>query len=490
MRLTELEFSRVRSIEGAPNPAGDTILYWMRSSRRLEWNFALQHAVSAARRTDRGLLILDILFCDDPHASLRHHHFALQGMAAIAAGAEKRGSLYYPYAERRPGEGLDLLQILSRQSAEIFTDDFPTHSFEERLDLAAKRLNRKITVVDSNGLLPMKGADRCFPTAFAFRRHLQKALPPHLQSLPERVPLADAQLPSIQPSRAALTRYPPDKPDELLRNGKILKEIPIDHTPPPVTTGGGLDAARRALSLFVEKRLQDYPEKRNEPEEDGASGLSPYLHFGHISVYEIFDKIAQREGWTPDRLAFSITGKRTGWWGMSREAEAFLDQLVTWREVGFNMCAFNRDYDRFESLPPWAQQTLHGHEKDLRPRLYSLRQLEEGTTEDPLWNSAQRQLLREGTIHNYLRMLWGKKILEWSPSPREALSRMIHLNDRYALDGSDPNSYSGIFWCLGRYDRAWGPERPIFGKIRYMSSENTARKYHVKGYIDRYQAKA
>ena len=169
--------------------------------------------------------------------------------------------------------------------------------------------------------------------------------------------------------------------------------------------------------------------------------------------------------------------------------ESFLDEAVTWREVGFNMCSHRDDYDQFESLPDWAQKTLNDHASDPRPQLYSLAQLEASETHDPLWNAAQRQLVREGRMHNYLRMLWGKKILQWSPSPREALATLIDLNNKYAVDGRNPNSYSGIFWTLGRYDRPWGPVRPIFGTIRYMTSENTAKKLKLKGYLERYGAR-
>ena len=171
---------------------------------------------------------------------------------------------------------------------------------------------------------------------------------------------------------------------------------------------------------------------------------------------------------------------------MSREAESFLDELVTWREIGFNMTSHRDDYDRFESLPDFAKATLRKHADDPRPHLYTREQLDEARTHDPLWNAAQRQLVREGRMHNYLRMLWGKKVLEWSRTPEEALETLVHLNNRYAVDGRDPNSYSGIFWVFGRYDRAWGPERPIFGSVRYMSSENTARKLDVEGYLRRY----
>jgi deoxyribodipyrimidine photo-lyase len=160
--------------------------------------------------------------------------------------------------------------------------------------------------------------------------------------------------------------------------------------------------------------------------------------------------------------------------------------LITWRELGYNMAAHAPGYERYESLPAWARRTLAEHAADRRPFLYSLEEFEMSATHDPLWNAAQRQLVTEGRIHGYLRMLWGKKILEWTRSPEEALDVMVELNNTYALDGRDPNSYSGIFWVLGRYDRPWGPERPVFGKIRYMSSENTARKVGVSKYMERY----
>ena len=180
-------------------------------------------------------------------------------------------------------------------------------------------------------------------------------------------------------------------------------------------------------------------------------------------------------------------GKTLSGYSRAAEHEAFLDELVTWRELGFNYCAKRpAEYDRYESLPHWARATLAAHARDPRPHRYDLGALERGRTHDPVWNAAQNQLLQEGWFHNSMRMLWGKKILEWSPTPQDALQAMIHLMNRHSLDGRDPNSYSGIFWTLGRYDRAWGPERPIFGKIRYMSSANTARKLRLARYVQRY----
>jgi deoxyribodipyrimidine photo-lyase len=250
---------------------------------------------------------------------------------------------------------------------------------------------------------------------------------------------------------------------------------------------GGPRAAAARLARFVTRGLPRYVEDRNDPDAAVTSGLSPSLHFGHLSAHEVFHAVMQREGWLGE-VPRGGRGARAGWWGVSPEAEGFLDQLVTWRELGANACTYLPAYDTYGSLPSWARATMEKHADDVRDPSYTLAELDGATTYDPIWNAAQRELRQDGRLHNYLRMLWGKKILQWTRSPEEALAVMVELNNKYALDGRDPNSYSGIFWTLGRYDRPWGPEREIFGTIRYMSSDNTARKVKLKGYLERYAA--
>jgi deoxyribodipyrimidine photo-lyase len=281
-------------------------------------------------------------------------------------------------------------------------------------------------------------------------------------------------------------RWPRAGEPLLAASPAALARLPIDHGVPPAPLQGGSGAARRALAAFVERKLPRYAEDRDHPDLDGGSGLSPWLHFGHLSAHEAFDAVARAEGWTPERLAGSAGGRRAGFWRMSASAEAFLDQLVTWRELGHLFAARRPDHAEYGSLPPWALATLERHAGDPRPHRYDLAELEAARTHDPLWNAAQRQLLREGRIHGYLRMLWGKKIVEWSASPREAAAAMLRLNDRWALDGRDPNTSSGVFWCLGRFDRPWGPERPVFGTVRYMSSASAARKLRLREYLRRH----
>ena len=432
----------------------------------------------------KPLVVFEPLRVAYPWACDRFHRFVIDGMADNARRLKKRRVLYYPYVEPSPGEGRGLLTALSHQASVIISDDFPEFFLPRMVASASAKVRVLMETVDSNGLFPLRGADRAFPTAFSFRRHLQKTLADHLLDQPKADPFKGVTLADAQPIPSEITkRWPPASRDVLDGDPGSMARLPIDHRVGAVERRGGSQEAERTLSVFLDRKLSSYPEERNHPDEDGTSGLSPYLHFGHISTHAILRDIAEKETWFGDRLPKRATGKSKGWWGMSEGAEAFLDELITWREVGFNMSSQRTDHDQYQSLPQWALATLRDHQADRRNHTYTLEEFEEAGTHDILWNAAQRQLVREGRIHNYLRMLWGKKILEWTPTPRKALKVMVELNNKYALDGRDPNSYSGIMWIFGRYDRPWGPERPIFGKVRYMSSENTARKIRCADYL-------
>jgi deoxyribodipyrimidine photo-lyase len=474
--------------EAALNPGGDFVLYWMTAFRRVHWNYSLDRALEWAMEFDRPLVILEALRCGYDWASDRFHSFILDGMADNARRLKKSRALYYPYVEPRTDAGKGLLQALAAQACVVVTDAYPAFFIPRMIASAAGKIPVRLEQVDANGILPLRAADRVYPTAYAFRRFLQKTLPPHLHEAPKAVPMRGLQIKRLKSlPKKMIRRWPPASGALLKGREKSLSALPIDHGVRIVgAERGGRDQARDRLERFLGDRLALYAECRNEPETRCTSELSPYLHFGHLSSHEIFQRVVEEEDWFFDRLSGKSSGSRSGWWGMSGSSEAFLDQLITWRELGFNMCWQREDYDRYESLPDWALKTLRTHEMDARPYIYDGEAFEGAQTHDPLWNAAQIQLVREGRIHNYLRMLWGKKILHWSPTPRDALGTMIALNDKYALDGRDPNSYSGIFWVLGRYDRAWGPERPIFGKVRYMSSRNTARKVRVKAYVETY----
>jgi deoxyribodipyrimidine photo-lyase len=479
---------RIKKSNDAPvNPKGDFVLYWMIAFRRVNWNFSLQRAVDWAKDLNKPLMVLEALRCGYQWASDRLHQFILDGMADNARSLKKTRVLYYPYVEKAKGEGKGLIEALAEKSCVVITDDFPAFFLPHMIAAVSRRLPVPLEQVDSNGLLPLRAANKVFTTAFAFRGFLQKELPGYLAERPKVNPLSRVKLPVMDTlPKGIVKRWPVASSRLLDGDPEALSSLPIDHDVQVVETRGGPKEAKKVLEQFRKSRLPFYPEHRNHPDEEGTSGLSPYLHFGHISVHQVFQLLAKTEDWSPKRLSGKTTGSRSGWWRMSEAAEAFLDELVTWRELGFNMCWQREDYDQLKSLPEWAMKTLKSHEKDKRPYLYTPKEFQKAETHDRLWNAAQIQLVQEGRIHNYLRMLWGKKILHWSKTPGEALRVMLELNNKYALDGRDPNSFSGIFWVLGRYDRAWGPERRVFGKVRYMSCKNTARKVRVKAYLNKY----
>jgi deoxyribodipyrimidine photo-lyase len=481
------EFRIRKCNDSPPNAQGDYVLYWMIANRRAQWNFSLQRAVEWTVRLGKPLVVFEALRCCYKWASDRLHSFIIDGMKDNKKNFSESSVLYYPYLEPHHEAGKGLLNALSAKACCVVTDDFPCFFLPRMVAVAAEQLPVQLEAVDSNGILPVALTDKVFLSAYSFRRFLQKNIDPHIQSFPERDPANKVATPCLKRiPREIIDRWPSADSELSQITSRSLEAFPIDHTVRPSPIRGGSKAAKERLKSFSDSSLSEYAEFRNHPDSDCTSGLSPYLHFGHISVHQVFTEIMAREDWTWNRLSPNASGKRAGWWGVSESAEAFLDELITWRELGYNMCSHQNDYDRYESLPDWAKRTLEDHEPDLRPYTYSFERLEDADTHDEMWNAAQKQLVREGRLHNYLRMLWGKKILEWSTSPREALTSMIELNNKYALDGRDPNSYSGIFWVLGRYDRAWGPQRPIFGKVRYMSSESARRKLKLKRYLERY----
>jgi deoxyribodipyrimidine photo-lyase len=474
---------RIRAVNGAPvRPGGEHVLYWMIANRRTRWNWALQRAVELCRELARPLVVLEALRCGYPFASDRLHAFVLRGMADNARRLEGR-ALHHAYVERAAGEGKGLLEALAARACAVVTDDFPTFFLPRMVEAAGRRLPVRLEAVDASGVVPFRLPGSDFPTAFAFRRWLQREMPRWLGRRPAADPIARARLPrSPALPREIARRWPAADPEALARPEALAASLPVDHRVPPAGEGGPV-AAERRLAAFLSDGLDRYAEERNDPDSAATSGLSPWLHFGHLSSQEVVSAVLDREGWDPDRPRPRAAGRREGWWGLSATAEAFLDQIVTWRELGFVTCAHRPDHREYGSLPAWARATLEKHAGDPRPVAYAHEDLAAARTHDLIWNAAQRQLLRDGAIHNYVRMLWGKKVLEWTRSPREALDVLLDLNDRYALDGRDPNSCSGIFWCLGRYDRPWGPERPIFGTIRYMSSANTARKVRLRRWL-------
>ena len=477
---------RVDCARAAPvRPDGEWVLYWMTSAHRTRFNFALDRALDWARALGKPLLVVECLRADYPFASERLHAFYLQGMADNARRFARAGVAHHPFVAPRPGAEQGLVPALLGRACVAVVDEFPSFIQPALVAEVAPGSPVRVEQVDGNGLVPLRAVEQVFTSALSFRRWLQANLAHHLQSGPAPDPLRGLRLPRLArlPDDVTLG-WPPASAALLSAEPSALAQLPIDHWVGPGPLRGGSQAGQRRRRAVV-ARLRGYAENRNHPDRDAGSGLSPYLHFGHISTHEVLHALAEPAGWSPAQLGRPRRGSRHGFWGLGADAEAFLDQLVTWRELGFNFCAHRADARRYSSLPEWARHTLEQHASDPRERLYSLPELEAARTADPLWNAAQRQLVREGRLHNYLRMLWGKRILEWSRDPQRALDIMFELNDRYALDGRDPNSASGIMWVLGRYDHPW-PARPIFGSVRAMSSTRTARKVEVRDYLRKY----
>jgi deoxyribodipyrimidine photo-lyase len=459
----------------------------MTTARRVRANFALQRAVELANQLRLPLIILEALRCDYPWASDRLHTFVVEGMAANAKATARSRALYYPYVEPRPGDARGLLATFSAHAAAIVTDWYPGFFVPHMLEAAVRRVESRLEAVDSNGLIPLADHGRAFPTARGYRAFVQRTLREHLQSFPDAEPLralsGAAAGRDLGPRITA--RWPAVELNVLRAPGEFICDLPVDHRVGSVAMHGGSDRATAQLHQFINTRLRRYGNDSNHPDLDATSHLSPYLHFGHVSAHDVFAAVMTAERWTSRKLSKGARGARNGWWGTSPSAEVFLDQLVVWRELAYNGAHYTPNYGSYAMLPAWARQTLERHQSDRRPHVYDIETLDAAATHDSIWNAAMHQLKRDGWFHGYMRMLWGKKILEWSETPAAALAVMERLMNRYSLDGRDPVSYASYAWVLGLYDRPW-PERPIFGGVRSMTSESAKRKLKLKAYLSTY----
>ncbi|MDA0715685.1 MAG: deoxyribodipyrimidine photolyase [archaeon] len=483
---------------GVSKDVTSCVVYWMISARRTTFNHGLEHAIDCAKKENLPLVVVEPLALKHKWTNDRFHTFVIQGMLENKSAFENSGVAYIPYVETKPKEASGLLKAWMEFAKILVIDDYPTYHPKKVIEHAISYNSCEIHCVDSNGFIGMHSADRDFTTAYSLRRHLHNTILQHMQDFPFRAPLKQAQgLPEIEQSKIEevfLKSATPMTPYEFLwrasQGDEIGKEalsvLSIDHNVTPVHhLKGGQKQAHELWMDFFEHKLLKYHEDRNHPELNGASGLSPYLHFGHISVHKILSDLFRKYHWDISKIQPPNDGRRSGWWNLPHPIESFLDQIITWRDLGFIHCARDPLHASYSSLPDWAKTTLSEHMTDKREYVYSFEQFENAETHDDLWNAAQNQLKSDGVIQNYLRMLWGKKILEWTPDPQTAMEIMIALNDKWALDGRDPNSYTGIGWVLGKFDRAWN-ERQVFGKIRCMTTPSTKRKYSTKQYIETY----
>ncbi|MCP5499382.1 MAG: deoxyribodipyrimidine photolyase [Leptospiraceae bacterium] len=459
----------------------------MQAFRRLEYNHALFYAASLSKEYGKPLVILEALRSDYPYNSSRLHRFILEGICDNKQEAKKLGLEYHAFVETGKNPGRGLMKRLSSEAFAIVTDDFPAFIIPSHNRAIAEKAACPVFAVDSNSMIPLELYGKLSTTARSLRIKLHDLFSEALsQAVYKRLKKTDF-IRSGENCLRDLREFSARKEDI----PEVLSQIQFQYSVLPVPQViGGRQEALKILKNFLKYRLIDYSSLRSPPlppERQAVSGLSAYLHFGHISSEEIVRAVLSyyKENWSPAELIPENRGKNSGFFSNSESVDGFLDELLTWRDISYQLFWKNPGLKKdFSVLPDWAKQNLEKHKNDKREFIYSLKQFESAKTHDPIWNAAQLELVNTGKMQNYLRMLWGKKLIEWSSSFEEALNIMEYLNNLYAYDGRNPNSYGGILWCFGLFDRPWFPERNVLGNIRYMSSDSTKRKFKLKEYLE------
>ncbi|MDX2194084.1 MAG: deoxyribodipyrimidine photo-lyase [Gemmatimonadales bacterium] len=457
-----------------PRPGGEFVLYWMQATFRAHDNFALNEAIAHADALGVPVLVYHGLRADYPWASDRLHTFILESVVDLAAGFAEKGIQYAFHLDRRgagevaadaarakargapppPGASQSPLVQLADRAALVVTDYLPTFIHPRQTRRLRERTATPVVAVDSACLVPMAAHQKEHLAARGMRTALLKVLDHHLW------PVAN---PEPRVRRAVALPFEPLVPSPEAIPA-LVAGCAIDHAVPPARAiRGGTRAARARLARFLEAGLHRYADERSDPNEpEAVSGLSPYLHFGNVSIHEVL--LAARAA------------------GPAAQYDKFQDEALVWREISHNFCHWNPRHRTVEGIPAWAREQLQRHEADPRPALYTDEELEHARTDDPLWNACQRAYLVDGYMHNYLRMLWGKAVLAWTPDAASCLRILEHLNNKYALDGRDANSYGGIHWTFGKFDRPFY-RRPIYGTVRYQSLRAAEGKFDVRRYI-------
>lgn len=423
------------------------VIYWMSRDQRTHDNWALLYACALAREHRTAV---EVAFCLTDHFSgsgLRQFTFMLKGLEQVKLQLEESGIRFH-FLVGEPSKLIPRL-VLERKATMLVTDFEPLHFKQQWKQSVAARIGIPFHEVDAHNIVPCRmTSSKAAYGAYTLRPAISRKLPVFLVKFP-KLPITGPPVHHMDSIDA----------DQVVSHCRIDKCIPVAGWIEP-----GEKGALQALDHFVDEKLEKYADLHADPTRDACSKLSPYLHFGQLSAQRVALEILKR-------VPRSLSG------------DAFLEELIVRRELSDNFCLYQPGYDTFEGFPEWARRSLDAHRKDEREYCYTAEQFEKAATHDPLWNAAQRQLTITGYMHGYMRMYWAKKILEWTPSPEEALQTAICLNDKYGLDGCDPNGYAGCAWSIGGvHDRAWA-ERPVYGKIRYMNSNGAKRKFDVQAYI-------
>jgi len=435
---------------------GDYVLYWMQASQRAEWNHALEHAIAEANQRKRPVVVLFGLTDAYPEANLRHYAFLLEGLRETRAALRGRGIQLVVRRQTPEAAAVEL----AADAALLVADRGYTRIQKQWRQHVARHAPCPVVQVESDVVVPVESASGKEEYAAAtIRPRLHRQLGAFL------VPLAETPV-ERDSLGLKLESFDIEDVDAALSRLAIDRRVPRQSVHP-----GGASRAKERLERFLAEKLDAYAENRGDPSLGIESHLSPYLHFGQISPLYVALRVQEAPGVRPEAK------------------DAFLEELIVRRELSVNFVHHNPDYDRYGSLPAWARATLAKHATDPREHTYSLRQLEACRTHDPYWNAAMREMVATGKMHNYMRMYWGKKILEWSRSPQAAFRTALALNNKWFLDGRDPNSFAGVAWCFGKHDRPWG-ERAVFGTVRYMNAAGLRRKFDMDTYVRQTQSLA
>ncbi|PTQ84926.1 deoxyribodipyrimidine photo-lyase type II [Trichococcus patagoniensis] len=431
------------------------VVYWMQSSQRAEYNHALEYAIRQANRLEKPLVVYFGITDGFPEANERHYAFMLEGLKETKNALEQRG-IQLLIRKISPEKGA---LEMTESAAQLVVDRGYLRIERQWRAALAEDAECAVVQVESNVIVPVELASpKEEYSAATLRSKLKKVLPDCLAPLEETIckhPSIDLELP--------YEAY------DILDVAASLDGLDIDRSVLRVSDYiGGTGEAKQWLEEFIENKLAGYSERKNRPGESFTSNLSPYLHFGQISPLYVYRRLM----------------------GMDSESQqSFLEELVVRRELAVNFVYYNEQYDSYAAVPDWAKKTLDKHLADERGYLYLLEELEAAKTHDDYWNAAQLEMNLTGKMHGYMRMYWAKKILEWSSTPEEAYRKAIYLNNKYLLDGRDPNGFAGVSWCFGKHDRPWG-ERAIFGNVRFMNDKGLKRKFDMQLYMDQVAERA
>lgn len=478
---------RIRRVNDAEvKESRSYVLYWMQAYRRFDSNHSFDYALHLAKKYKKDLVVYEGLRMDYPWSSKRIHKFIMEGMKENEKRANELNVTYLPFVETKSNSGKGLLKKISKDAILVITDDFPCFIIPDQTNRLANKIDCALFSVDGNGVIPLSVYEKEASAARVLRIWMHKRIATYIPHF-ANFELKKKDIPTPQ-----LKLKIPEEIGLKKSIEQLLDEIEFKESVDPVPNIiGGRKEALRILDEFLKSKVLRYDKDRsnpNPPEITATSGLSPYLHFGFISAEEIFWNVlnfTSKEGFSPEVLTYSKPGDRENFYSKILAANMFLDELLTWREIGYLFFWKEKPFRKdLNSLQNWVKENFKKHKKDKREFLYTLEQFEEAKTHDELWNAAQIELVKTGKMHNYMRMLWGKKVIEWSKSYEEAFEILEHLNNKYAYDGRNPNSYTGILWCFGLFDRPWFPERNVLGNVRYMSSDSTKKKFKMKEYLE------